>query len=74
MKTLTPTLLAAQKKPHRLPYVEAEIRDFEQGIKRLTWQRLYQGSEPDNHHGIAFDGDGDMHRIRAGSGNALYYQ
>jgi len=74
MKTLTPTLLAAQNKPHRLPYVEAEIRDFEQGIKRLTWQRLYQGSEPDNHHGIAFDGDGDMHRIRAGSGNALYYQ
>jgi len=73
MKTLTPTLLAAQKKPHRLPYVEAEIRDFEQGIKRLAWQRLYQGTEPDSHHGIAFDGQGNMHRIRA-EGNDLYYQ
>jgi hypothetical protein len=73
MKTLTPTLQAAQKKPHRLPYVEAEIRDFEQGIKRLAWQRLYQGTEPDSHHGIAFDGQGNMHRIRA-EGNDLYYQ
>jgi len=73
MKTLTPTLQAAQKKPHRLPYVEAEIRDFEQGIKRLAWQRLYQGTEPDSHHGIAFDGQGNMNRIRA-EGNDLYYQ
>ena len=73
MKTLTPTLQAAQKKPYRLPYVEAEIRDFEQGIKRLAWQRLYQGTEPDSHHGIAFDGQGNMNRIRA-EGNDLYYQ
>jgi hypothetical protein len=74
MKTLTNTLLAAQKKAHRLPYVEAKVYDYEAGIKRLTWTRVYEGSEPDNHHGIAFDGNGDMHRIRAGSGNALYYQ
>jgi hypothetical protein len=74
MRTLSSTLLAAQKKPHRLPYVEAKVYDYEAGIKRLSWTRVYEGSEPDNHHGIAFDGDGDMHRIRAGSGNALYYQ
>ncbi|MCD6390679.1 MAG: hypothetical protein J7L92_01585 [Dehalococcoidia bacterium] len=74
MKTLSATLEAAQKKPHRLPYVEAKVYDYEAGIKRLTWTRLYEGSEPDNHHGIAFDGNGDMHRIRAGSGDALYYQ
>jgi hypothetical protein len=74
MKTLTSTLLASQKKPHRLPYVEAKVYDYEVGIKCLTWTRIYEGSEPDNHHGIAFDGNGDMHRIRAGSGNALYYQ
>ena len=73
MRTLTATLEAAQKKPHRLPYVEAEVRDFEQGIKRLSWTRLYEGSEPDNHHGIAFDGNGDMHRIRS-EGSNLYYQ
>jgi len=65
MKTLSSTLLAAQKKPDRLPYVEAKVYDFDQGIKRLSWTRLYTGSEPDNHHGIAFDSQGSIHRIRA---------
>jgi hypothetical protein len=74
VKTLSATLLAAQKEAHRLPYVEAKVYDYEQGIKRLSWTRVYEGSEPDNHHGLAFDGNGDMHRIRAGAGNALYYQ
>jgi hypothetical protein len=74
MKTLSTTLLATQKKPDRLPYVEAKVYDFDQGIKRLSWTRLYTGSEPDNHHGIAFDGQGSMHRIRAAAGNILYRQ
>jgi len=65
---LLAALQAAQKKADRLPYVEAKIYDFEQGIKRLSWTRLYEGSEPDNHHGIAFDGQGAMHRIRADTG------
>ncbi len=73
MRTISTTLLAAQKKADRLPYVEAKVYDFEQGIKRLSWTRLYQGTEPDNHHGIAFDGQGAMHRIRA-DGNNLYRQ
>ena len=73
MKTLSATLLAAQKKAHRLPYVEAKVYDYEAGIKRLSWERLYTGTEPDNHHGIAFDGQGNMHRIRADGAN-LYYQ
>ena len=73
MRTLSSTLLAAQKKADRLPYIEAKVYDYEQGIKRLSWTRLYEGSEPDNHHGIAFDGQGSMHRIRA-EGNNLYYQ
>jgi hypothetical protein len=74
MRTLSETLLAAQKKADRLPYVEAKVYDYEQGIKRLSWERLYTGSEPDNHHGIAFDGQGSMHRIRAAAGDLLYYQ
>jgi len=73
MRILSATLLASQKKAHRLPYVEAKVYDYEAGIKRLTWTRVYNGTEPDNHHGIAFDGDGDMHRIRA-DGDNLYYQ
>jgi len=74
MRTLSSTLLAAQKKPDRLPYVQAKVYDYEQGIKRLSWTRLYEGSEPDNHHGIAFDGQGSMHRIRTASSNTLYRQ
>jgi hypothetical protein len=74
MKTLTATLLAAQKKSSRLPYVEAKAYDYEAGIKRLSWTRVYEGTEPDNHHGIAFDGQGDMHRIRSGGSGALLYQ
>jgi len=74
MKTLSATLLAAQKKPDRRPYVEAKVYDFDQGIKRLSWERLYEGSEPDNHHGITFDGQAAMHRIRAAADNKLYRQ
>jgi len=74
MKTLSATLLAAQKKADRLPYVEAKAYDYEAGIKRLSWTRLYEGSEPDNHHGIAFDGQGSMHRVRAAASNTLYHQ
>jgi hypothetical protein len=74
MRTLTPTLLAAQRSSARTPYIEAEVRDFEQGIARLSWTRLYTGTEPHNHHGIAFDGQGNMHRIRADAANALFYQ
>jgi hypothetical protein len=71
---MTSHLRAAQRNPHRKPYLEARVYDYEQGIKRLTWTRLYDGSEADNHHGIAFDGEGSMHRIRAGSSSRLYYQ
>jgi hypothetical protein len=71
---MTSHLRAAQRNPHRKPYVEARVYDYEQGIKRLTWTRLYTGSETDNHHGLAFDGEGSMHRIRAGSSSKLYYQ
>jgi len=74
MKSISDTLLQAQISPHRLPYIEAEVHDLEQGINRLAWTTLYQGNEPDNHHGIAFDGEGAMHRIRADVGDTLYYQ
>lgn len=74
MRTLSTSLLTAQKKADRLPYVDAKVYDYEAGIKRLSWTRLYEGSEADNHHGIAFDGQGSMHRIRAAADNKLYRQ
>jgi hypothetical protein len=74
MRTLSDTLLASQKKADRLPYVKAKVYDYEAGIKRLSWTRLYEGGETDNHHGLAFDGQGSMHRIRAAADNLLYRQ
>ena len=73
MKTLTATLEAAQKKRHRKPYVEAEIKDLERGIGRPAWDRIYTGAEADSHHGIAVDGQGSIHRIRV-VGTTLYRQ
>ncbi len=74
MRSLSPTLLAAQQKPHRTPYIEATIYDYNQGISRPSWQRVYSGSEPAGQHGIAFDGRGNMHRIRFEQETFLYYQ
>jgi len=49
------------------------VYDYQQGIKMLSWSRLYEGEEDDDHHGIAFDGQGSMHRIRI-DGSTLYRQ
>ena len=73
MRTLSATLQTAQKKAAARPYVEAKVYDYAQGIRRLNWTRLYTGAEADNHHGIAFDGQGSMHRIRI-SGSDIYRQ
>ncbi len=73
MRTITATLEAAQQSLHRLPVVGAAVHDLEQGVGRLLWERIYTGSEPESHHGIAFDGSGRMHRIRV-QGTWLYRQ
>ncbi|MBM3156957.1 MAG: hypothetical protein FJ004_06695 [Chloroflexi bacterium] len=75
MRTLSSTLLAAQKSGTRLPYVKLEIRDRVAGITRLSWQRLYTGSEPDFHHAATMSSDGSLTRARvAPSTNQLYRQ
>jgi len=74
MRTLSAALTAEQKKLTARPYVEAKVYDFEQGLQRLNWTRLYTGGESDKHHGIAFDGQGSMHRIRFSGTNVLYRQ
>jgi len=64
MRTLSSTLLAAQKSTSRLPYVKVDIVDRMAGITRLNWARLYTGSEPDFHHAAAMPGDGSLVRAR----------
>jgi hypothetical protein len=75
LRTLSTSLLAAQKTGARLPYVKIEIRDRVAGITRLSWQRLYTGSEPDFHHAAAMSSDGSLTRARVDpSANQLYRQ
>ncbi len=73
MRTLLSALLAAQKKASAVPYVKVEIVDRIGGVKRLDWQRLYTGSEPDSYHAATMPADGSLNRCRVDAGS-LYRQ
>lgn len=73
MRTLLSALLAAQKQPSGVPYVKVEVVDSIGGVKRLDWQRLYTGSEPDSYHAATMPADGSLNRCRVDGGN-LYRQ
>jgi len=74
LRTLSSTLLAAQKSSARLPYVKLEIKDRIAGITRLTWQRLYAGSEPDFYHAAAMSSDGSLTRARVDPSTGQLYR
>jgi len=74
MRTLSSTLLAAQKSSSRLPYVKVEILDRVAGITRLTWARLYSGSEPDFYHAVTMPGDGSLIRARVDPASYQLYR
>ena len=73
MRTLHSALLAAQRKASGVPYVKVEVVDSIGGVKRLEWQRLYSGSEPDSYHAATMPADGSLNRCRVDAGN-LYRQ
>src|SRR5437867_9595762 len=73
MRTLSATLLAAQKSASAVPYLKVVISDRIGGIRRLAYSRLYTGSEPDSYHASAMPGDGSLLRARV-TGGHLYYQ
>ncbi len=64
MRTLSATLLAAQKKASRTPYLKVEAKNKIAGVVRLDWTRLYTGSEDDYHHALTMPGDGSLIRAR----------
>jgi hypothetical protein len=74
MRTLSSSLLAAQKSRARLPYVKLEIKDMVAGITRLSWQRLYSGSEPDSYHAAAMSSDGSLTRARVDPSTSQLYR
>jgi len=64
MRSLSSTLLAAQRSLSRLPYVKVEILEKIGGVMKLNWSRLYSGSEPDFYHAVTMPGDGSLIRAR----------
>ncbi|GEM_PF-282338 len=64
MRTLSSTLLAAQKSPSSVPYIKVEVKNRIAGITRLEWERLYEGSEADFYHAATIPGDGSLIRFR----------
>ena len=64
MRTLSSTLLAAQKEASRIPYVKVRACNKIAGVVRLDWTRLYTGSEDDYFHAMTIPGDGSLIRVR----------
>jgi len=64
MRSLSATLLAAQKQASHTPYVKVEAKNKIAGVVRLNWTRLYTGSEDDYFHAVTMPGDGSLIRAR----------
>ncbi len=64
MRSLTSTLLAAQKSAAAIPYVKIEAKNKVAGVVRYDWSRLYTGAEDDYYHGLTIPGDGSLIRAK----------
>jgi len=64
MRSLSETLLAAQKEATRTPYVKLEAKNNIAGVVRYDWSRLYNGSEDNYFHAVTMPGDGSLIRVR----------
>jgi len=64
MRSLSSTLLTAQKEASHVPYVKVEARNKIAGVVRLNWARLYTGAEADYFHALTIPGDGSLIRVR----------
>ena len=47
MRTISSTLLAAQRAASATPHLRVRLYDRDASVARLRWQRWYEGSEPD---------------------------
>ncbi len=77
MRSLTSTLLAAQKGASHTPYIKVEAKSKIAGVVRLDWERLYTGTEDDYFHAVTMPGDGSLVRARItlpADGRKLYRQ
>ncbi|MFC1937406.1 hypothetical protein ACFLWY_02455 [Chloroflexota bacterium] len=64
MRSLSSTLLAAQKGASRVPYASVSAGNTICGVVRLKWTRLYSGEEADYFHALTLPSDGSLIRVR----------
>ena len=64
MRSLSATLLEAQRAGSARPYVRVRVLDRDVGVVRLRWQRWYSGTEPDGPCAAAVPADGSLLRAR----------
>jgi hypothetical protein len=64
MRTLSSSLLAAQRAASHIPYVKVEVTNASCGVVRYNWERLYTGSEDDYCHAVTMPSDGSLVRVR----------
>ena len=64
MRTLSESLLAAQKQATAVPYLKIEAVNKIAGVARCDWSRLYDGAEDDYYHSLTIPGDGSLIRVR----------
>ena len=64
MRTLSATLLEAQRSGSGRPHVRVELYDLDVGVIRLRWERWYEGTEADGPSGAAVPADGSLLRAR----------
>jgi len=77
MRTISTSLLAAQKAADHVPYVRVIATNRLTDVVRLMWERLYTGIEDNYYHAVAVAGDGSLLRVRVGPPGdnlKLYYQ
>ncbi len=64
MRSLTATLLAAQKEASAAPCIKLAMKNETAGVIRYDWERLYTGDEADYYHALTVPGDGSLVRAR----------
>ncbi len=64
MKTLTGSLLSAQRSASALPYIRARLADYDGYAPRLRFVQHYDGAEPAGYHAACIAPDGSLIRAR----------